>query len=248
MKPLSTTSFVLRMLLVTICSTAVVIVWATNRQNNVGGLRLENKTRSLTVDSVQSSEVSQGRSLFAVTVRNGYDKPIAAYSVRVQDNSMDEDEISLVESAGLVDGWALAPNSTDTTRVYASSGGTVVLTIYAVMFEDGTGDGDANDLTRLQETRAGVKLAYQRIAPILRRAANRAGSPDEVTGSLGGEVASISDKEVPMNSRRGFAQAKTYIASELKDLKEKLRSDPALKQGEELNKKAKAIEKALARL
>jgi hypothetical protein len=232
---------------------ATIMIIASPKQigSNTDGLRLENKTRSLMIESVKNLGGGQGRrSRFAVTVRNGYDKPIVAYSIRVEDSSTDKDTISAVERGGLVDDWALPSNTTDTSHVSASSEGEVVLTIFAVMFEDGTGDGDGNELTRLQETRAGVKLAYQRITPILRRAAseNREVVADEVTHSLEGEVASISDKGVPMNLRRGFAQAKAYIGSELKQLKDKLRSEPGLKYGEEIDKKAKAIEKALAKL
>lgn len=252
MKSLSGSRFVAGMLLAALSSSAVVIVWATNRQNNnnTDGLRMENKTRSLTAESVKNLGETHGRSQFAITVRNGYDKPIVAYSIRVEDGLTDKDTISAVERGGLVDEWSLPPNATDIARVSASSEGNVVLTIFAVMFEDGTGDGDTDDLTRLQEVRAGVKLAYQRITPILRRAAseNREAVSDEVTHSLEGEVASINDKGVPMNLRRGFAQAKAYIGSELKELKDKLRSEPGLKYGEEINKKAKAIEKALAKL
>jgi hypothetical protein len=233
-----------------IIASAVVIAWATDMQNNADGLRLENKTRSLIIESVKNLGEGQGRSQFAVTVRNGYDKPIVAYSIRIEDNSEDKDTISAVERGGLVDDWSLLPRATDIAHLSASSGGSIVLTIYAVMFEDGTGDGDADDLGRLQDARAGVKLAYQRIAPILRRAANanKESASDEVTQSLDAEVASISDKEVPMNSRRGFAQAKAYIRSELKDLKAKLTSEPGLKPGEEIGKKARAIETALAKL
>jgi uncharacterized protein (UPF0147 family) len=231
---------------------ATIMIIASPKQinSNTDGLRLENKTRSLIIESAKNLGEGQGRSRFALTVRNGYDKPVIAYSIRVEDSSTDKDTISAVERGGLVDDWSLPPNATDTAHVAASSEGDVVLTIFAVMFEDGTGDGDVNDLTRLQETRAGVKLAYQRITPILRRAAseNREVVSDEVTHSLEGEVASINDKEVPRNLRRGFAQAKAYIGSELKELKDKLRSEPGLKYGEEINKKAKAIEKALAKL
>jgi hypothetical protein len=251
MKLVSSSRFVVGMLLVTLSSAAVVITWATNKQNNnTDGLRLENKTRSLTVESVKNVGESQGRSRFAVTVRNGYDKPIVAYSIRVEDSSTGKDTISAVERGGLVDDWSLLPNATDIAHVSASSEGNVVLTIFAVMFEDGTGDGDMDDLTRLQEVRAGIKLAYQRIAPILHRTANQMGEvvSDEVAHSLEGEVASISDKGVPINLRRGFAQAKAYIGSELRQLKDKLHSEPGLKYGEEINKKAKAIEKVLAKL
>ena len=230
---------------------ATIMIIASPKQisSNTDRLRLENKTRSLMIESVKNLGEGQGRSRFSLTLRNGYDKPIIAYSIRVEDSSTDKDTISAVERGGLVDDWSLPPNATDTSHVTASEGD-VVLTIFAVMFEDGTGDGDVNDLTRLQETRAGVKLAYQRITPILRRAAseNREVVSDEVTHSLEGEVASINDKGVPRNLRRGFAQAKAYIGSELKELKDKLRSEPGLKYGEEINKKAKAIEKALAKL
>jgi uncharacterized protein (UPF0147 family) len=252
MKSPSASRFVMGMLLVALSLTAVVIVWATNRQKNINTdrFRMENKTRSLTVESVENLREAQGRSQFAVTVRNGYDKPIVAYSIRVEDGSTDKDTISAVERGGLVDDWSLPPSATDIAHVSASSEGNIVLTIFAVMFEDGTGDGDTDDLMRLQEVRAGVKLAYQRIAPILRRAASETSAvvSEEAAQSLEGEVASINDKEVPMNLRRGFAQAKAYIGSELKELKDKLRSKPRLKYGEEVNKKAKDIEKALAKL
>lgn len=250
MKHQSRSPYLVGTLLVMLMLIAVVVAWATNGHHNTDRLRIENKTRSLTVESVTDLEEVQGRSRFAVTVRNGYDKPIVAYSIRVEDSSTDKDTISASERGGLVDDWSLQPNATDVAHAFAASGGEVVLTIFAVLFEDGTGDGDTNALTRLQEVRAGIKLAYQRIAPILRRAAsqNRAVISEAAIQSLEDEVASISDREVPMNLRRGFDQAKGYIDSELKNLKDNLHSEPGLKSGAEIDKKAKEIEKALAKL
>lgn len=46
-----------------IIASAVVIAWATKR-NNTDGLRLENKTRSLTAESVKRLGEIQGRSRF----------------------------------------------------------------------------------------------------------------------------------------------------------------------------------------
>lgn len=231
-------------------SAAVVIVWATNEHNNPDRLSIENKTRSLTVESVTDLGEVQGRSRFGVTVRNGYDKPITAYRFRVVDNLTAKDTISAVERGGLVDDWSFPPQATDVAYVSASSAGEVVLTVAAVLFEDGTGDGDTNDLTRLQEIRAGIKLAYQRIAPILRRAAgeNRVVVSETVIQSLEDEVMSLSDRAVPMNLRRGFDQAKDYVGSELKELKKNLGSEPNLKYGAEIDKKAREIEEALAKL
>ena len=231
-------------------SAAVVTVWATNEHNNPDRLSIENKTRSLTVESVTDLGEARGRSRFGVTVRNGYDKPITAYRFRVVDNLTAKDTINAVERGGLVDDWSFQPQATDVAYVSASSAGEVVLTVAAVLFEDGTGDGDTNDLTRLQEIRAGIKLAYQRIVPILRRAAgeNRAVVSEAVIQSLENEVVSLSERGVPMNLRRGFDQAKDYVGSELKELKKNLRSESNLKYGAEIDKKAKAIEEALSKL
>ena len=250
MRHLSSPRYLMGTLLMMLFSAAAVMVWATNQHNSPDRLSIENKTRSLTVESVTHLGEVHGRSRFEVTVRNGYDKHIVAYSIRVEDSSTDKETISATERGGLVDGWSLPPNATDVARVHASSEGEIVLTIYAVLFEDGAGDGDTNDLTRLREVRAGVKMAYQRIAQILRRAASENGAvgSDEVIQSLEDEVASISDRDVPMNLRRGFDQAKDYVDSGLKDLRDKLRSESSLKYGEEINKKAKEIETALAKL
>lgn len=250
MKYLSGLRFMVGTSLVMLMFVAVVVVGENNGHNDTNRLRIENKTRFLTVESVTDLGEVHGRSQFAVTVRNGYDKSIVAYSIRIEDSATDKDTISATERGGLVDDWSIPPKATDVTRVFASSEGNVVLTIFAVMFENGTGEGDPNDLTRLQEVRAGIKLAYQRIAPILRRAAseNRAVVSEAAIQSLEDEIASISDREVPMNLRRGFHQAKDYVDSELKDLKDNLRSESSHKSGVEIDEKAKEIEEALAKL
>jgi hypothetical protein len=232
----------------------VAVVWATQGSPAADRVRVENKTSSLAVVSVEDMGAvgaePQKMSRFVVTVRNNSGKPVMAYSVRVEDGSTEKDSISAVERGGLTDDWSLPPNGTDVVRVSAASEGKVVLTLYAVMFEDGTGDGDRNDLRRLHEVRAGVKLAYQRLVPILRRAAREDGAatPDAALQALEEELASVSETTVPMNFRRGFVQAWDYVGMELDDVKGRLRSDPSLKHGTEINKKLEKIEKALAKL
>lgn len=233
----------------------VAVVWVTHGHPGAGKVRTENKTRSLAVVSVNDlgalkAEPQAGLSLYDVTVRNNSDKPVAVYSIRVEDSSTDAGTISAVERGGLTDNWSLPPNGTDVVRVTAASEGDVVLTVYAVMFEDGTGEGDRNELRQLHEVRAGVRLAYQRIAPILRRAAkeNATVTADAAAQALGDEVASVSETAVPLNFRRGFVQARDFVGVEIDDVKGRLRSDPSLKHGAEINKKLEKIEKALAKL
>lgn len=233
----------------------VAVVWATHGRPGADRVRIENKTRSLAVVSVNDLGAVQagtqtGHNQFDVTVRNSSDKPVAVYSIRVQDSLTDKDSIRAVERGGLTDNWSLPPNGTDVVRVTAASAGDVVLTVYAVMFEDGAGEGDRSDLRRLHEVRAGVKLAYKRLAPILRRAAKENGTAaaDAAVQALRDEVASVSETGVPLNFRRGFVQARDFVGIELDDVKGKLRSDPNLKHGAEVGKKLEQIEKALARL
>lgn len=233
----------------------VAVVWVTHGYTRADRVRVENKTRSLAIVSVNDlGTIKAGPqtllSKFAVTVTNISDKPVAVYSIRVEDSSTNKGSISAVERGGFTDNWTLPPNGTDVVQVTAASEGEVVLTAYAVMFEDGTGEGDKNDLRRLHEVRAGVKLAYQRIAPILRRAAKEDGTvaAEAAMQALGDEVASVSETDVPVNFRRGFVQAKDFVGIELDDVKGKLRSDPSRKRGAEIGKKLEKIEKALARL
>lgn len=236
--------------LVILC-TAAAVVWATNGRDDTDRLRVRNLTRSLSVESVASPPGALKKAgRFVVTVRNGYDKPVVAYSIRVEDGSTDKDTISAVERGGHTDGWSLPPNATDVARVSASPEGDVVLTVSAVLFDDGTGDGDADALTRMREVRAGIKIAYQQLVPILRRAAGegQADASGAALQSLEDEVALVSDREVPVNLRRGFVQARDYVAFELRELKSELRSKPGLKYGAEVGKKLEKIEKALTKL
>lgn len=229
-------------------------MWAAQGRPGADRVRVESKTRALAIvsfkDLGETGAEPQSLSRFAVTVKNSSEKTVVAYSIRVEDSSTSKDDVSAVERGRLTDDWSLPPDGTDVVRVAAASEGDVVLTFHAVMFEDGTGDGDRNDLRRLHEVRAGVKLAYQRIAPILRRAAQENGTAaaEAAVQALEDEVVSMSETTVPVNFRRGFVQARDYVGIELGDVKDRLRSDPSLKRGAEINKKLERIEKALARL
>lgn len=252
MKHLPSSRFAVRTLVATLIMTAAVVVWATNRSNVTDRLRIENKTRSLTIKSIKDlgSSRAGAQSRFEVTVRNDYDKPVVTYRFRVVDHLTDKKTINAVERGGMLGDWSLPPNGTDATNFNAASEGEVVLIAAAVLFEDGTGDGNSDDLLRLQEFHAGVKAALQRIAPILRQAANTDEPvvPDAAIQMLEDEVASINDVGVPINSKSGFAGAKDYIRLELSDLKNNLRSKPNLNRKAEVTKKLEKIERALAKM
>lgn len=236
--------------------TAVAIVGGTtNHPHNPERVRLENKTRSLIVESVKElgetrAGVQKEASRLEVIIRNGSDKPISAYRFRVSDSQTDKDSISGIERSGAMDGWALPPQGKDAVRLSVAHDGEVVLTMSAVLFEDGTGEGDSFDLSRLQEFHAGVRTAFQRIVPVLRQKVNadEAALTDTAIQSLEDEVALVNDEGVPKNSKAGFAEGKSHVGLELRDMKDRLRSERGLGRKAEIVRKLEKIEKALAKL
>lgn len=186
-----------------------------------------------------------------MTVRNGYSQPLVAYSLQQQDSAVGKGSVARVETNGATIGWVLPPNGTDATFFGAPSEGEVVITVAAVLLEDGTGDGDSPALSRLQEVRAGVKLAYQQIVPLLRREANSTEgvAPDIALQSLEGEIAAISEeKTVPPNLRRGFHEGRQFLVTNLKELESKLRSGQNLQHRSEIAKITARVEEILAKL
>ena len=248
MKNLLKSRLVVGLFLVLVLGVASATIWVTRGSNNdVKRIRIENKTRALIVESIKDLERVDNSSRFAVTFRNDYDKSIIAYRLQVTDVSTAKDSIGGVERDGFMDGWLLPSNGTDSTRFSAASKGEIVLTIAAVMFENGVGDGNKEDLERLKEVRTGVKMAYEQIVPIIRGTLKSDAAVASIE-SAENEISKIGDKEVPMNSRSGFAEAKSYIGSELRDLKNKLRSNSNFTADIEIIQKLTKIEETLAKL
>lgn len=226
-----------------------LVVWASNENVNLDRLHIENKTHSLVVESVKNLGEKNELSQFEITVRNSYEKPIAVYRLRIKDESKDKDTISAVEIGAFTDGWTLQPNETSTTKFSAASKGNIILTIAAIIFEDGTGDGYIDDLTRLRENHLGVKLAFQKITAVIKESTKTDNlAPSELVSSLENKIAEISDESVPTNSKRGFAQAKSYIGFELKDIRQKIDSTSGAALQTEIEKQLTKIEDTLTKL
>ena len=253
MRNLFSPQFAIGLLVIFLVAIVSTTFWITRgSSNDLDRIRIENKTR-LSVESVISSEAiqpGQSPSRFTVTVKNNYDKPVVAYSWLLIDSLTGKDTISGVEKSGLLNGWSLLPKNTDKISISVASKGEVVLTLAAVLFEDGTGDGETDELARLQDIRTGVKSAYQQILPLFHQAsiADESVPIDTAFQMLENKVSSISDEQVPVNSKRGFAEAKNYLKQELKDLKDKLRSNPSLRRDIEITNKYGKIERTLAKM
>lgn len=240
----------LALLILTTGGIAGFAIWKSVQSESIERVSIENKTRSLIVESVKESGKKNDRSEIEITLRNNYDKSIAAYRVRVAEESAGETNVSAVERGGLIVGWVLRPNETKVEKFIVNSEGKTHLTIAAVIFENGTGDGEVVELNKLQEIRVGVRMAFQKIVPMLRNVAkiSEFSSSDTAIQSLEENITQLSDEDVPDDSKRGFAFAKSYISLELKDIKEAKARSSNFNVEAKIADKVSEIELALTKL
>lgn len=225
-------------------------VWDSAQSKNIERVSIENKTRALTVESVKDLDKGGDVSLFEVTLKNNGEKPISYYRLYISDDSTKKGELSGVERGGLTDGWTLKPNETSISRFSAAKKGKVFLVVAAALFEDGTGDGAANDLSSLQEIRSGVVLGFQKIIPFIKEETKTSDSLANETaiGELEKKVQQFDEKEIPDVFKRGFALAKGYVKFELQELREKMGRKPGFDAIEEFSVKVAAMESRLSKL
>lgn len=241
------------LVLVGVAATASVGVWGTRARQHIAKLRTENKTRSLVMESVTedgATHLDPHVRRIKVTVKNKHDKAIVAYRFRQEDSSLIEGDISAVERDGAAVGWSLPPNAKEVTHVFVPYDDKAALILAAVLFEDGTGEGDPDDLDVLRNYSAGVKKAYERIVPMLRQAANSesADNPDAVN-SLKNEIAALPvENTYEGGYARGFANGQSLIVRELGELDEKLQAGQNLQPRAGIAKILARIEEILAKL
>lgn len=237
-----------------VCAVLVGAVASLARKANqsIPQLQIANKTRALIIESIADLGTFQvgnkQRRRFSVTVKNGYSQPVVAYAFQQKHSSVGEGTTGGTETNGAAIGWVLPPNGTDLTHFGMPGDGEIVITLVAVLLEDGSGDGDFEPLSRLKENRTGVKLAYQQIIPLLRRTSESKDNPvsDAVIQSLEDEISVTADeKKVYVNLRRGFQEARELILGDLRELRGRGRT---LEHRSEISKIKTRVEDILAKL
>lgn len=229
----------------------ILSLWPTVESQEANQITLENMTRSLVVESVRESTSINNQREFEVTFRNDYDKAIASYCVQVYETQDGKTKSYVVERGGLILGWVLDPNQTKNEKFRSGAESDVVLRVAAVIFEDGTGDGDSEELSKLKDVRSGVRHGFQKIRPLFKKVAD---TPDVLRtenslSDLAKKVRKLEDKDVPSNFRRGFALVKGYLATELNNLNDgRNRNSSAIDPVHEVGKKLVEIDVVLRKL
>jgi hypothetical protein len=218
---------------------------------------VENKTSSLTVVSRENKgrirEIKErglgDLSLFNVTLKNDYNVPIAVYASSVWDETLNERTGS--DSSGtFLTRWTVKPGQQILTNFVTSVRGNATFTIEAVVFEDGSGDGDSDALAQLLEQRTGASLAYQKLIPALKEALKTSG----MTGTAAG-LASLRksinntwpEHDASDSVTRGFTIAKGYISMSVLRIEHLMNSGQSPNVRELLTDKVSEMEAGLKR-
>ncbi|HKP38251.1 MAG TPA: hypothetical protein VJT71_15435 [Pyrinomonadaceae bacterium] len=123
-------------------------------------LRVTNETTSLQPLSVTQENMGD-EILVTLQLINAGGKPLVAYQLLKQNTTM-------LTTDGATTGWALNPGTTDTVRLMIPNTDKRLM-ITAVIFDDGSGEGNSQSVKDLLDYRLGVKAQFDRAIPFLRR-------------------------------------------------------------------------------
>lgn len=120
-----------------------------------------NETQALRVASVIDQRNVGTKHSFEISVMNVSDKAIVEYTFFRKDGSA-------LTTSGATTGWSLAPGESSVLKADLEPGENI--TLAALLFADGTGQGDAGEINRMRDYRTGVEEQYRRAVPILNQA------------------------------------------------------------------------------
>lgn len=169
---------------------------------------INNQTQALRVASVTDGGGVGTKHTFNISVVNVSDKAIVEYTFFRKDGSA-------LTTSGATTGWSLAPGESDVVKADLGPGESI--TLAALLFADGTGQGDAAETARMRDYRRGVEEQYQRVAPMLTQAkgAPSAAEANSVAAALRQQLASLPvppvGEGVSPGKSAGLHDAKQFI-------------------------------------
>lgn len=230
----------------------LIVAWSSAQSQVQNRVQIINKLTSIRAESVREINRGEHLSQFETIVRNVSPQPIKAITLKIEDSQTVQDSIDTSSANGLNNDWVLMPNETVNMRFDAALGGNVRVIFVAVMFDNGNTEGDRYFTEQLKNKKEGIKLAYQRILPILRRTSNLLTDdvPDEALEAMINEVKSIDQTNIPQELTVGFLNGRTDIVSSLEYLKKQKnnpRKNRPLKPKEICLKNLARIERVLGK-
>jgi hypothetical protein len=175
-------------------------------------IQVNNKTYAI---EVLDSRVENGN--FKITLKNRSNRNITSYEVSLGGGKSAQTEL-LYTNEVIAPGQVFSDDyPVDDTLIRDGFG------IVAVIFEDGTGNGDARVIRQISDIRYGEKLQYQRSLPLLERAASVSdNSLPETLDQLPLQISSPENQDSNLSPyvKSGIQNAKNHLIQELQTVKE----------------------------
>ena len=195
---------------------------ASKKELKAADVRITNKTKGFEVVGIKEA----GPNFWQVTFKNSYDKTITAFQASSGNTILYEELI--VESNRCISG--ILPGATY-VRLFPAIRS---LTVFAVVFEDGTGEGHPLMIKEVVEIRAGKAKAMRDFVSRVRKVVDSNDHPlTETLKNLRREFADSStmDETISSDERYGFESGRTELLDEIQriekegpdDIKTKLR-------------------------
>lgn len=181
-----------------------------------------NKTQSFQVEELV---LNAERNAYLLTLKNGYNKSINGYSIGVGSSKLDVD---LTSGERTIAPGGTTQESIPASRLHADGVNGLPLNtinVLAVMFDDGSSDGDSPAIAIIRQRRLGIKLQLQRINSILESNTASSGSVTPITlGQIRQQISTLSIEPSAGQSpmvRSGLKSAKEDLLLEIDALKQK---------------------------
>jgi hypothetical protein len=218
-------------LVVCLTSVAATGMWGPKDQQSAETARtsntqpqIENKTQSLQVISTTNEAgLSKDIRILKITVMNVSNRNVVDYAFVKNDGST-------VTTSGATTGWVLAPGQTDTAVIPVESAEQARATLFAALLEDGTGEGDIQEVRRMKDYRSGVAKQFLRAVPLLRQT-KRTLTSDRALADLDNLHARLlalpeepAGGDVPVGMASGVQHAKQFILRQVKASKDKFKT------------------------
>jgi hypothetical protein len=188
------------------------------------------KTSAVSILGVEKTTVGTS-SILAVKLQNTSDKDIKAYTIGTETSWMTRNYLLREESfaSGTTVIHLIPLSGEDSQSLQTFGDSTTRIFITAVIFTDGTGDGEARFVRMLLDERAGTRDQANRILAYLRALSSPGSDRGRALSDFEAKVRSLPDKrnESPSSADYdiGLANAKRELLKGTEDMKEKIQSN-----------------------
>jgi hypothetical protein len=243
------TAFQKTLLTCAVISVSCLALLVSNHSAARGSNELQNKPQIINrTTNFQPSSLTDRDGDYVISLKNNYTKNINGYVIGIGAGGKLTVDLTIGNRA-------ITPGEVAEERIpisnlrMSSEGGEPhpSITILAVLFEDGTGEGAAPAIAEIKEKRAGTKIQLKRILPLIQNLLSPAGSSKLITlDRLKEQIASLpegGEDATSSHAKKGFRSAKEDALMNLQNLEQ---SDMGLQEG--LARIKATIEKRINRL